>query len=365
MTVADLEVAPAPRRPGPSARLAGVARRLMVAGLLAMIAGGLLGQGVRDRSVPWALLMDLPLHMIGMAAIWLDLVCRGRAWRWPRLPFALAAVGLVAIPVGILPMVGRGVVDRTGAGAGPAPASPARAGRATSVLQWNVIWGGGRRRNPERWAKIRREIADRRADVVVLSEAPPDDWLDEVVADLGPTGNRVQVENEPGVRYWYKLAVASARPVRPIGRPAVRNGTALAVEVAGAGGAADGDGGPLRLLVVDGLSHPWVDRTPFLVDVAAACRAAEAAGTPFDLVLGDFNSMARSVGFDALAAAGYDPAPGASWGWRGTYPALVPAYDIDHAWARRDRPGGVGWRPFTNLAGDHRGQVVTLGPQGG
>lgn len=350
----------APRPPGRGARLAASARRLMVAGLLAMIALGALGQVVRDRSVAWALLMDLPLPLIGVAAVWLDLVCRGRAWRLARGRFALAAVGLATTLGGSLPLLGPGVPGRAEVGTEASPARAARASRPASVLQWNVVWGGGRRRNPAHWAEIRRTIAARRADVIVLSEAPPDEWLDEVVGDLGPTGSRVQVENEPGTRYWFKLVVASAAPVRLVDRPTVRNGTAMAVEVR----VDDRAPGPLRLLVVDGLSSPRIDRTPFLRDVAELCSAASAAGRPFDLVLGDFNSMARSVGFDALGAAGYAPAPGASRAWRGTFPSIVPVYDIDHVWVHRGRWPEVRWDPFTNLASDHRGQVVTLRPPG-
>lgn len=189
-----------------------------------------------------------------------------------------------------------------------------------------------------------------------MSEAPPDDWLDQMVADLGPTGSRVQIENEPGASDWYKLVVGSSKPVRLVRREPVSHGAAMVVEVG------TGVGGDLvRLLVVDGQSHPLRWRTPFLLDVARLCHQADEARRPFDLVVGDFNSLARSVGFDALADEGYALASRSTLGtWRGTFPSFAPVYDIDHIWVRRDRWPDLRSRSFTDLASDHRGMVARL-----
>ena len=320
-------------------------RWAVAAGLLGLIGLGTLGQVVRDRSAAWGVLMYLPLPLIGASAVGWDLICRGRGLPRGRLRFALAAVGLATV---------LGSSSRLAGGWGKARSTPhPGASRAARVLHWNVIWGGGRRRSAESWASIRRTIGDQGADLVILSEAPPDDWLDGLVAGLGPTGSRVQAENEPGAGYWYKLAVCSKRPLRLLDRRTLRGGVALAV-------AAETDLGRLRVLVVDGQSNPFRSRTPFLEDVARLCRAAEAAGEPFDLVAGDFNSLSQSVGFDALRGAGYGLASAASPTWRGTFPAFAPVYDIDHVWVRSGRFAGAVDATFADLASDHRGQVVEL-----
>ncbi len=313
----------------------------MAVGLAALIALGLLGQAVRDRSAAWAVLMYLPLIPLGLAAAGLDGICRGRAL--PRARFGLGGLGLAAAGLAAWPLIGSGPIEERAGSAG------ARAPEV-SILQWNVVWGGGRRRDDRRWAEIRREIAARGADLVVLSEAPPDEMLDLLAADLGPGTARVQVENEPAAGYWYKLAVFARGPLRLVRREAIARGAAMVVE-------ADLQEGTVRLMVVDGPSHPFVWRTPTLDDVAVAALRARAAGAPFDVLLGDLNSMGRSLGCDAIAEAGYDLASRSSPGWRATFPSYLPLYDIDHVWVGRDHPG-VRSELFTNLASDHRGQVA-------
>ncbi len=223
------------------------------------------------------------------------------------------------------------------------------------MLHWNVLWGGGKDRNPAKWATIRREILRQGADLVVLSEAPPNDWLDQLAEEMGPGASRVQVENGPGDGYWFKLVVFSSKgPLRFLRREPVADGAGMVVE-------AEVRGRMVRLLVVDARSNPLLPREPRLLDVADACRRAREAGEPFDVVLGDFNTPSRSLGFDAIEAEGYALAARSCRGWRGTFPSFLPIYDIDHVFIRRDDPL-LGCRLFTNLASDHRGQVVRFRP---
>ncbi|WP_435018330.1 endonuclease/exonuclease/phosphatase family protein [Tundrisphaera sp. TA3] len=317
----------------------GRARLLAAIALIAVIAAGAVGQFVRDRSAAWGLLLYLPLFPLGLAALGLDLLARGRSVPGGR--FLLGGVGLVAVVGGSIPLLGFG----------PGGGDPGDRDEV-SVLHWNVIWGGGRVMATDRWEKIRRTILDHPTDVVILSEGPPDGPLDGLVGAMGPGASRVQVENGPdAVRgYWFKLVVASRWPVRALGRIPVVNGAAMAAEVTVRGR-------PIRILVVDGLSHPRLHRAPFLRSVAEACEAAKKAGEPFDLVAGDFNCVGRSLGFDGLDRAGYDLAARRSRGWRATFPSFAPIYDIDHVWVRNyaDR---LRCAFFTDLASDHRGQVV-------
>lgn len=218
------------------------------------------------------------------------------------------------------------------------------------MLHWNVLWGGGLARSPEKWAAIRREIVAQGADLIVLSEAPPEDWLDQLVGDLGPGATRVQVEHPPGAVDWYKLVVCLKGPSTMVRREPIADGAGMVVE-------AEIRGQSVRLLVIDATSHPLIPRGPRLKDVADACRRARESGRPIDAVVGDFNSVSRSLGFDAIEAEGYALASRSARGWRGTFPSALPLYDIDHVLVRDDWPV-VDCRLFTHFASDHRGQVV-------
>lgn len=313
--------------------------RLGACGLALLIGAGLFGQVARDRSVPLALLMYLPIAPLGLGALAWDLARAGRAL--PRLRFGLAGVGAIGFVCGAWPMIGFGprVEGKVG-------------GVKITVLHWNVLWGGGPGRDPTTWKAQREEILRRGADLSILSEAPPGDWLDRLVDDLGPDGRCVRVEHPPTSHYWYRPAVVSRWPIRLEGAVALPDGAGMVV-------AAEVRGRPLRILVVDGMSHPLRSRTPFLRGVAAICREAGRIGRPFDLVVGDFNSPSRCLGFDAIAAQGYRLAGRSTLGWRGTFPVPLPWLDIDHIWTARQHA----IRSCTFFRGpysDHRGAVVRL-----
>ena len=311
-------------------------RRLTALGLSAMLASALVGQAVRDRSAALALLLYLPVLPLGLVALAFDLACRGRAWPRPR--FALGVLGAVGLVAGLLPMVGLGA----GRTSGP--------GEPVTVVQWNVQWGGGKARSPATWAAQRAAIVARRADLVLLSEAPPDDWLERLAADFGPDGRFVRLGNAPGDPYWFRLAVVARGPVTVERRLTVPAGAGVVVS-------AGVRGSNWRITLVDGRSDPRVWRTPFLRALADACGEASDAGRPFDLVAGDFNCVGRSLGFDDFRARGFRPASASTVGWRGTFPSVLPLYDIDHVWAG---PGVVACDLFRGPHTDHRGQVARV-----
>ncbi|MDG3004892.1 endonuclease/exonuclease/phosphatase family protein [Paludisphaera mucosa] len=287
----------------------------------------------------------MPLLPLGIAATAFALAHRGGSARWPR--YVLAALGLAAIVGSGSTMIGRGPTSSS--------TPPAAPGGEVRLLHWNVLWGG-RPRTDASWRSIEDAILRDAPDVVVLSEAPPDARLESLQGRLGAGWSRTQVGHDPGDPYWFKLVALSRWPVASGRTVLIRNGTAMDVRV-------ERPGRPIRLLVVDGRSKITQLRTPMLLDVADACRAAFAAGDPYDVVAGDFNAVSRSIGFDALrsAAGGYEPASASSTGWRGTWPMPSPVYDIDHVWVN------AAWRVaacslFANLACDHRGQLVRLTP---
>ena len=307
---------------------------------LALVLGAV-GQVVRDRSVLLALLMYVPLPAVGASALVLDLLRRGRSV--PRTRFALSAAGLAALVGGSVPMVGT---------RRPEPAPPSSV--PVTVLHWNVQWGG---RGWARWLNTADQIVARDPDVVVLSEAPPEHRVFEALHRLGRGWTAVNITSDPGDHYWYNPVVCSRWPLKLERRAPVRNGAAMLVVAAVRGR-------DVRLLVADGKSDPRILRTPMLHDLAAACEAEAALGRPVDVVVGDFNAVGRSVGFDRLrsGAGGRVADRRASdycGGWRATWPFPVPMYDIDHAWVRRD-VAVLGCELFSDRGTDHRGQLVRL-----
>jgi endonuclease/exonuclease/phosphatase family metal-dependent hydrolase len=300
---------------------------------------GLAGQVIRDRSVSMAILMYLPLLPAGLTAVALDLVRSGRAF--PRGRFALTLLGLVASTWAALPMIGDGAV------------SEARPNdEEVSLLHWNVQWGGGLFRSQKTWAAQRFEILQREPDLVILSELPPDNGVEQLVSQLGPSADWVGIRHDPRSPYWLRLAVCSRRPIHLEQRHPLPGGVAMSVT-------AEVRGRPVRLLVVDGQSNPFRSRLPFLRAIAEVCQNSADAGHPIDAVVGDFNTLSRSIGFDTLTNQGFTLASRSASGWRGTFPSWLPLYDIDHVWlgpALRVRSCTL----FNGPASDHRGQFVRI-----
>lgn len=324
--------------------------------LAAMIVAGLVGQWVRDRAVVFALMMYLPLLPIGLIAVIVDLAQRGRAIR--RVRFALAGLGLIGATVAVADMSGGRAIDDGGANLLRAPAVAAQ--RApVRLLQWNVWWGGPPdQRNERTWNLMIDEIRSRWPDIVVLSEAPGKAKLAQLTSAMGAAGwsfvNRRQDEEGGADR----VAVLSRWPLDKEKTFDFRNGGGVIVRV-------DHPERPLRILAVDGLSDPLILRTALLDDVAAKCRELESAGRRVDFIAGDFNAISRSIGFDPFdtMCGGYSLASRAASEWRATYRAGFPLYDIDHVWVHRSLTLHD-CEFFTNLASNHRGQIVRFSISG-
>ena len=358
-------------------RLRSLARRLTTwfgCALFGLIVLATVGRVVRDRSAALAILLYLPAVLIGAVAAAYDLARRGRAL--PRGRFVLGAVGLLAAGLEGGHMLGwqRPPVDTSSARVGATAATAARP-REVTLVHWNVLWGGSRGDTDGPWQTSTATLAARRPDVVVLSEAPPEQWVRAWVG--GMPGWSVAFHDGTTVpHYRSELAVAARWPVRHERDVSLPNGSGVIVriEVPGAdagvddgsedrGGSGSKAGRPLRVFVADGRSGLRIHRTPFLAGVARACDDAARAGEPVDVIAGDFNAVSRSVGFDAVRGAGgggYALASEFAGGWRGTFPAPLPLYDIDHVWVRRGTDV-LGCDLFSAFkATDHRGQVVRL-----
>lgn len=321
-------------------------RRVLRLGLTGLLAAGMVlgavGHVVRDRTVVLALLMYIPLVPLGLGALLLDLCCRGRCVRPAR--FGFGAIGFVVAAWAAVPLVGTKRPDQVPAGS-----------NVVTLLHWNMQ-SGGRSANLPRWRRAAEHILSRNPDLIVLSEPPPDGWLFDSLHGIGHGWRTVRIVNDPFANYWYKPTVCSRWPMRLEREVRLRNGAGMAVT-------AVVRGSTVRLLVVDGISHPLVPRTPMLHDIAAECDAAARRGEPFDVVVGDFNSVGRSLGFREVAGAGggYRRASDYYRGWRATWPMPLPVYDIDHAWVRT--PLAVtGSEIFGSprFDTDHRGQFVHI-----
>jgi endonuclease/exonuclease/phosphatase family metal-dependent hydrolase len=304
---------------------------------------GLIGFVVRDRSLFLAFLLYLPLLPLGVCSLGLGVGLRRSISR--RLRDFLIVTGLISIITCSSWMLGRG----PGAGTTPQPQ------RGTlSLLHWNVQWGRYWNRPQTEWKAMVTEIVGHNPDIVVLSEAPPYYGMYRALDRLPGHRFVMFVQNHRADRHTYHLFVSARWPVRLIRRVPISNGAAAVVQV-------DHPQRPVRLLFVDGQSRISIKRTPMLHDIAGACSQAYNSSESIDVVVGDFNAVGRSVGFDALERAGngYLLASRFCAGWRGSWPSLFPLFDIDHVWVRSYWTI-VSCRLFTNLASDHRGQVVRL-----
>jgi len=321
-------------------RILSILRRSITIALAALLLCGVIGQIVRDRNVIFALMMYVPLVPIGIAAAAWDLILRGRSL--PRVRFGMSIIGVILAVISGWMMFGRG----------PEPAAPAA--NVVRFMHWNVWWGGApERRNDATWSVMIDEVRSQWPDIIVLSEAPTKERLRTMARALGAEWavvNRRQ-EEEGGAD---RIGVLSRWPLEKEKTLDFRNGGGMVVRV-------DHPDGPIRILGVDGLSHPLVPRTPLLDDVAAVCRDYESRGLRIDVICGDFNAMSRSVGFDSFPtlSGGYRLASDRASEWRATYRAGIPLYDIDHVWVHRSR-AGLACELFTNLASNHRGQVATF-----
>jgi len=321
-------------------RMVSVASRSITVAFITLLVCGAIGQIARDRKVVLAIMMYLPLTVVGILAAGWDLILCGRAV--PKARFALTIAGLLAAIGSGSTMFGRG------------PESPSPPGNAVRLMQWNVWWGGRPdRRNDASWRVMIDEVRSQWPDIVVLSEAPTKERIAEMSAALGAEWSWVnrRQEEEGGAD---RIGVLSRWPIEKEKTFDFRNGGGVVVRV-------DHPDGPLRILGVDGLSHLLVLRTPLLEDVARVCREYESRGVRLDVICGDFNAMSRSVGFDEFRtmAGGYRLASDHSSEWRGTYRAIVPLYDIDHIWVHQAH-AGLACELFTNTASNHRGQVATF-----
>ena len=316
--------------------------RLVALASALLLAVALVGHVVRDRTWWLALMMYVPLVLVAPFALVAQLAAfERRAWKRRALVIIVSAV---AWALAVRDLRGGGV-----------PSTPPPGAVAVRVVQWNVQWG----RDEPGWRQTAEQIAKAASDVVVLSEAPTELQVATLCARLGPEWSFRSLRNPQRGRYWYAMAVLSRWPIVAWQPMPLTNGVAMRVEIEPAGTAA---GQRWRVLAVDGMSDPLIPRTPMLHGVANIVADAASEGAPIDVIAGDFNAVARSVGFGALERAGFTLASRSCRGWRGTFPSFLPAYDIDHVWLG-DRHAAAGCAMLDSPGTNHRGMLVHVTPR--
>lgn len=298
----------------------------------------MLGQLLRDRTAALALIMFVPVLPIMLVAIGWDAALRGRALpiRWLSTALAIGC-GALALSWQWRPALA------------PEAGSPESQLR---IVQWNTQWGGG---NRETFTRVLDAIDAQHPDIACLSEAPDIDALKRAWAKRHHGWSIAAATDTSNYSYAYNLALLSRYPVHKRADWVLSNGHAALFEVALPTRI-------LRALVVDLQSSPRAPRSPSIRQAAQLVETRAQAGAPVDIVLGDFNTPARFLGFDALAAAGGGYRLASLWSghWRGTWPASMrlPFFDIDHIWVSRS--WSIQSSKFFIGYSDHRGQRVDL-----
>lgn len=318
-----------------------VSYRLFVLSVWALNVLALTGFFARDPSRWLGLLMCLPLALIGFLTVIITVGFMKPASRPTHA--LLLATGLFSTVVGASWMIGW----RT-------PAQPRPEDQRLRLLHWNVGWDGLALEGRTPWDDVGKEIIDKEPDLIILSEAPFKVPLYRKLDELPGRHFGLSVLSPGKMSHFFHTFVAAKWPLYLERWVTIAGGGAAVVLVSH-------PARHLRILVVDGNSNIAHSRTPMLHGLAEACTRADKEGAPIDLIVGDFNAVSRSLGFDELSCSGggYQLASRFRGGWRASWPSWFPILDIDHVWAR------AGWlilgcRFFTNHASDHRGQVVEL-----
>jgi endonuclease/exonuclease/phosphatase (EEP) superfamily protein YafD len=301
----------------------------------------MLGQLLRDRTAALTLIMFVPVPPIALVTFVWDVALRGRALS-PRWLLSAVAIGCGAIALSWQWQPAR------------AP-EPSSSDSQLRILQWNTQWGGS---NRETFERVLDGLEAQHPDIACLSEAPFTYILKRAWAKRHQGWFIEAAAGSSNDAYTYNLALLSRYPVSKQAEWALSNGHAALFEI----------GLPtrrLRALLVDLQSSPRAPRSPSIRQVAQLIEARARSDAPIDVVLGDFNTPARFLGFDALAAAGGGFRLASLWSghWRGTWPAAMrmPFFDIDHIWV--SKRWSIQSSQFFIGYSDHRGQRVDLRPR--
>ncbi len=289
---------------------------------------GLIAQIIRDYSVWLAWLGYIPLLLVALGTLIWDLAWLGRSQTFIKQPFILTYIVLLILFWVFITLKGFGETQQH-------DDTP-----QISLLHWNIRWGGSR--PAENLPLFAKQITEYQPDIIVISEKPAYPVYVKNFLDALGTEYKEPAITEP-VMLLSKWQIYKEQEL------SFRNGIGLVVTVAT-------PQGMLRVLVVDGDRDLSKARQALLGDVDQFCQKEKQAGRAIDVIVGDFNAVGRSRGFDSWGVD-YRLAARVAGVWRGSWIALLPLYDIDHVWLKNSIHN-IQVQFFANAISDHRGQFV-------
>lgn len=323
---------------------------LVVHALLLVVLLAAIGQIYRDYTIWLTWFLYIPLIPLGAIILFWDRLQRGRSLRW-RYSFSIVGVMIIAWEIAMMVQVGYSQCV-------PSKTEQAETGQSLKILHWNVYWGGKfpfLKNYTQAWESLKSSVIQQNADVIILTEPPQNHRLPALVKTLGDDWQMINFQPQDHCRHnCIILSVLSPWPMQLEEQIALENGDGFIITLAF-------NDKQLRLFVVDGIRDLSILRTPLLNHIAQIVEVYHQQEKPIDIIAGDFNAVARSRGFDQLTtlAGGYQLAGRITWGWRGTWMTGLPLYAIDHVWVNR-RFCVAHTQFISNLASDHRGQLVTI-----
>ncbi len=300
---------------------------------------------IRDVSIFWALSLYLPLLLLGLWAIVWDFIWRGKSL---VMPYALTMLGFIAISVQTSQLLHFHLPQ-------PVP----QQAQTIRLLHWNTLCGGkwlfNNQPHSDAWRELSATIALQQTDIIILSEPPQDARLNQFVKQLGDNWQILSFKSvKPCRRCKIMFSVLSKYAIQLERYVNLRHGDGFIVQI-------NLPQQTLRVLVVDGVSKYNQLRTPFLQDIYHTIIEQHEKQQPVDVIVGDFNAISRSRGFDLYPSMGYWLAGKKTFGWRGTWKSYLPLLDIDHIWINQNYQA-VYTEFLTHHTTDHRGQLVTFYP---
>lgn len=278
----------------------------------------LLGEILKDRFLPLNVLFYLPPLGAGLV---------GLIWAvWNPLGSGKSVRGGI-LTISLLALLRAFLIDFQFNNPAPNPAAD-----SVRLIHWNASRG---RIGPDRLATA---LLRQKADIILLSEAPPDLELLEIVPRIFPTGS------------WYRtdgMTVMSRFPITPLERLDLPDGRAWVARIKPPAGAFD-------LLAADLRANVFVARKP---DLLALADWIDRRNEKLPLLTaGDFNTPPDSLHFRRFRENLIHAHEAAGGGWPYSWTVPFPMIQIDHVWTS---PGITprGHRYRFALGSDHLMQV--------